>query len=478
MKKNDLLKAIGIIFIGFVILSWIIPTGSFSGGEFTSSATHPIGLVSLVKYPIISLSSSVFVLTALVILFIGGFYGVLNKTGVYSKVVDGFVKNFKGKEKTFLVISILIFSILTSLTALTLPMFILVPFFVSVILLLGYNKITALLSTVGAILVGNMGSTYGFNINGYVTYFLGTDIHSSILYRAILLVLLVGTLIFFVLKTSKIEKKKATKKSTKKNEEVSADELVIPLYEKTTAKKLSTKPMIIISVVAIILSLVGMFDWYDTLKVNFFNDIYTKVMEFELNGYTIFANIIGTLDPIGYWSNYDLACILLLASLLIGWVYNLKLKDTAESFINGMKEMIPVSVYTILASVIFLIMNSSTETIYTTIANFFLSMTDGLNVVTLGLTSAVGGLLYSDFPYMLNAIYDPIKTLYKDYDLIALILQSIHGIVMLIAPVSVILVAGLKYLNISYKEWLKNVWKYLLLAFISIVIVIALMALL
>ena len=77
-----------------------------------------------------------------------------------------------------------------------------------------------------------------------------------------------------------------------------------------------------------------------------------------------------------------------------------------------------------------------------------------------------------------NAIYDPIKTLYKDYDLIALILQSIHGIVMLIAPVSVILVAGLKYLNISYKEWLKNVWKYLLLAFISIVIVIALMALL
>ena len=154
-------------------------------------------------------------------------YGVLNKTGVYSKIVEGIASKFKGK-KTFLVITVLVFSLLASLTGLSLPLFVLVPFFVAVILSLGFSKITALLSTVGAILVGNMGSTYGFNINGYISYFFGNNINSSILYRIILFVVLLVCLLVFVLKTSKIDK---TKKKTTKKEEAS-DELVIPLYEK------------------------------------------------------------------------------------------------------------------------------------------------------------------------------------------------------------------------------------------------------
>ena len=37
----------------------------------------------------------------------------MNKTGVYQKLVDGIVKKFEGKEKTFLVISILNPSVLS-----------------------------------------------------------------------------------------------------------------------------------------------------------------------------------------------------------------------------------------------------------------------------------------------------------------------------------------------------------------------------
>ena len=56
--------------------------------------------------------------------------------------------------------------------------------------------------------------------------------------------------------------------------------------------------------------------------------------------------------------------------------------------------------------------------------------------------------------------------------LATLIIQTLYGLVMLIAPTSVLLITGLAYYKISYKEWFKNVWKLLLQILIVIVIII------
>ena len=42
MKKKDILKAIGIVLGIFVVLTWLIPTGSFSGTNVTTETTNPI----------------------------------------------------------------------------------------------------------------------------------------------------------------------------------------------------------------------------------------------------------------------------------------------------------------------------------------------------------------------------------------------------------------------------------------------------
>ena len=52
MKKHDLLKAIGIVFLVYVVLSWIIPGGTFSSGAFTKGTTTPLGLGDIFLYPI------------------------------------------------------------------------------------------------------------------------------------------------------------------------------------------------------------------------------------------------------------------------------------------------------------------------------------------------------------------------------------------------------------------------------------------
>ena len=144
MKKNSIIKAIVITFLIYVLASWVIPSGTIQNGVFTKGKTSPVGISDIFIYPISTSITSIFVLGGVVILLIGALYGVMNKTGVYTNLVEGSVKKFKGKEKSFLVISILLFAVLASLTTLTLPLLILVPFFVDVILSLGFNKMTAL----------------------------------------------------------------------------------------------------------------------------------------------------------------------------------------------------------------------------------------------------------------------------------------------------------------------------------------------
>lgn len=465
MKKNGILKALGIVFLIYVILSWIIPTGIYSSGAFTKGTTAPVGLFDLIRYPIINLTSSVFVLTAVVLLFIGGLYAVANKTGAYANLVKKVADKYKDKGEVFLTISILVFAILSSLTALVLPLFALVPFFVAVILLLGYNKSTAILSTVGAILVGNIGSTYGFNINGYLSYFYSTDIHSSIWYRLGLFLALTVALIVFVIKTAK----KTGKKDETKD---------IPLYRESKSECKSTA-IVILFVLMMIISLVGMFNWYNSFGIDWFDNIHSSITEFEINGYPIFANLLGSISSMGYWSNYEFALMLVLTSLIIGKVYGLKLSDIVQSFVDGCKKMLPVAVMAIAANIIFLLMNSSDTgyTFYATICNWLFTMTDKLTVVTTAIASMLGGVFYNDFPYMINAVVSQVSSLDQNLNVISLVQQAFHGLVCLVAPTSVILVAGLTYLNVSYKEWLKNTWKYLLLAMVIIIVVLVIMIL-
>lgn len=103
MKQKNILKAIGIMFIVYIVLSWIIPGGSFQEATFTKDATNPLGLLDFIMYPIATIFSTNFAGVSffafgVAILFIGGLYGVMNKTGVYQTFVEKVVKKFKKKD--------------------------------------------------------------------------------------------------------------------------------------------------------------------------------------------------------------------------------------------------------------------------------------------------------------------------------------------------------------------------------------------
>ena len=277
-----------------------------------------------------------------------------------------------------------------------------------------------------------------------------------------MLVLVSGLLIFTLLKTAKLNK-------TAENN--------IPLYE-DSAKKVNgktAKPFIIMFIVTMLVLIIGMFNWNGVFKIELFNNILTSIQGFKIGDYAIFANLLGSIPAVGSWTNYEIGVVLIINAFIIGRLYGLTWSEIVNSFVEGMKKMIPVAVWTMAVSILFLLMNtnSSGYTMYNTISNSILGLTDKLNVFTMSLTTLIGSILYNDFPYLLSALYAPITSLYTNFSLIGIITQIIHGIVQFIAPTSVILVAGLTYFDIPYTEWLKKLWKFFLgLLMVGIIVII------
>lgn len=466
MKRKSILKAIGIAFLIYVVLTWIIPTGYFENGKYVADKIVPVGLFDLIRYPLITVSSSVFILMAMVVLLTGALYGVLNKTGVYQEFIGKIVNKYKNKGLTFVIISTILFTVLSSLTGLSLPLFVIVPFFATTITLLGYSKLTAMLSTIGGILVGNVVSTYGFNIAGYITYF-SNNINDSILYRLILFALVLGLFVYAVIKSCKTKEKV-------KNEEIA-------LYEKSSSKsKKSAVPMIIIMSLSFVITIVGMINWAELTKTTFFTDMYNNLTSLKIGSYPIGSNLIGSIYKYGSWTNYELCMMLIITILALKFAYKIKFADVVDGMKKGVKELLPIAFYILIANTIFLMMNASSTgyTIFPTIANKFIKLTEGFNGITYGFMTFIGSFLYNDFPYLLGSLYDPMTTLYSNsISVMGIIAQGIHGLVQIIAPTSFILIIGLTYFDIDYKDWIKKIFKFVLATLIILILLAILMIL-
>lgn len=474
MKKNNLLNVLGIAFLIFAVLTWVIPAGSYSNGDFISGSLNPMGLLDLVRYPLVSIAT--FVAYGLIFLAVGGFYGVVNKTGVYTQIVEKITKKYQEKKNTFLVIAIAILAGLSTLFGLTVPLFLLVPFFATILLRLNFSKITTFAATIGSILVGNISSISGFEVIGYFAVkFEGFLVTNDLFARIILFLILAFLFVMFVLPSkSAKEKNKGDKKNTKKESE----ELEIPLFENTTSKK-SALPLIVISIFMFVLLVVGMYNWYYTLKFGAFMDIHDALMSFEINGFTIFSKLLGNITYLGGWGHLEFVIVLILFSFLIGWVYNLHVKETCEGFLEGAKKVLPTAIYAVLACTIFAaLLNLGTKTISATITNFILGEVDGLQIVKTFLTGGVGGLFYNDFYYLLNSVSSILSLNdQENYSLILMLLSGAHAIMMLILPTSILLFAGLRYFEISFKEWISYIWKYLVLSVFLVLIVVGILTL-
>lgn len=448
MKKYNALKVAIITLLVFVLLTWILPSAAFQT-EYQEIGRSQVGLFDLFSYNYQNTIFGYFGYVAVFVLIIGGFYGVLVKTHAYRRVLDTICTKFKGKEAICLSVIMALFAIFTSFCGVQLALLMFFPFVISLVLMMGYNKLAATAVTAGSVSVGLMGTTFAHSTIQVLAQYLSVSVTTEIWTKLIILIIGMGLLIFYVVKYGK---KQGQKEDNDKNE-------YIPESIKGSKKK-RIWPLVVIFDLILILMILGFISWNPAFNLTIFEEATTAVTEFKLFGFPIFGKLLGTISPFGGWSLFELMTLMMIAIIVMKFIYKIKWDDVFEGFLEGAKKsLVPAIIVLIIYTGLVLTTYHPFQLfLYKVILNF----SRGFNIFTSGLVIILSSIFngdplyafYSVLPYFVSVITDS-----SVYPLVAVIFQSVFGLITLIAPTSIPLMVTLAYLKVPYKDWLKYIWK-------------------
>ena len=475
MKKTGLFKIIMFVLLAAVIASWFFSPSYYDEGSLQKIADmNNIGLFDYFSLMIKSFSFDYFIQIILLIFSIGALYGVLEKTGKYRAWVERIVKNLKGREFLFLVITSFAITLITSIFDYGFALFIFFPLLISILLAMGYDKVTVVAATFGAVLVGTIGSTIGYNTSGVIAELVSTKVADGFYFKlALLLICYVALLLF-------LSRAKRTKVTDKELAEVDT------FIGEKEANKYSIVPIIVTFCVLFVLLVIGCTNWSDTFNVNAFNKIHDAVMglsiklpylhltlegfDYGLNEVAIFSKLFGDITAFGTWYYSEMSVMCIFASLILSWIYKVRYFEAIK---NGAKKLLkPAFMVLLVYTVVYFAGN---QMFYPTFAKALLALTSKFSVIISSISMAIASFFHVDILYVANYAVPQIAEKADDPVLVSLLSQSIYGVTMFIAPTSAILVFGLEYLHLPYKEWVKKIWKLclILLAIVLIVLLIA-----
>lgn len=462
MKKHNILKVVLITLLAVVLCTWIFPTASFSYTELTEGARSQLGLFDLFSYPLIALSY--FGYAFFYVLLVGGLFGILNKIPAYKALLEKIVKGFKGREWLFLSITMVLLSVLTSVVGMSFGFIVLFPLIISIVLMMGYNKLVAASVTVGSVVVGLIGTTLGEGSINYINAVLGTTVFDEIITKIAILVVALILLIFNVLNYAK----KTKNNSNKENEDLIPEKVKV---EK--GKKVRIWPMAVVIDVMLLLMLLGTFPWNSVFGLTIFEDALIWLQELEIFGFPIFVKVFGNVNAFGNWSfNIEMPFMIIISSVILALVYRVKFDDILEGISNGFKKAVKPATLTVL---IFMILVVATYHPFQLVfVKALLGLTKGINVVTMTVIAFLASLFNVDPIYVAQSTLPYVISVLTDsslYPLIGIIFQTIYGLAMLVLPSSVILMITLSYMDISYGQWLKHIWKLFLELLLVLVVI-------
>ena len=241
MKKHNIVKVVLITLFVFLLLSWIFPAAYYSG-QYVDQGRTQMGLFDFFNYPVTSLSYFGYI--SLFIILVGGFYGILYKIPAYRVFLNKIAKCFKGKEMLFVSLVVVLSAFAVSFCGLQIGLLFFAPLVVSVILLLGYDKIVAAMAIVGSTCAGIAGSTYSYSNLNMLTSTLSIKLGYQIGVRLVILLVGIALVIFniymYVKRNGKVKIQKVSSVNDDKKLDV-VEEVEVKKETKTTSTSTKTK---------------------------------------------------------------------------------------------------------------------------------------------------------------------------------------------------------------------------------------------
>ncbi len=470
-RRKTILSAFSIILILIFllgILSHLLPNASFVGEEIVNgSGTVGAKLSDILLSPILGFADAVDV--SIFILILGGFLGVLTKTGSLETGIKVLVKKLKGNELILIPILMLIFSIGGTTYGMleeTVGFYVLIAACMvaagmdtivgSAVVLLGAGS-GVLGSTINPFAVGAAISSLpdGIKVNQGYVIFIG-----FLLWITTLLIS-----IFFVMRYAK--KVKEDKGSTflslreqKNMEKKFKEEIEIEHNKKEVKLTTRQKITLVLLMFTFIIMIIGFIPWGE-FNITFFD---------KFTGWL-------TGSSLGNWWFYEAALWFLVMTIIIALVNKMKEKDIVDTFIDGANDMIGVILIIAVArgaSVLmqttyldnYIIYNASN--LLKNLPEFlFVPLNYLLHIVLSILVPSSSGLAALSTP-----IITPLATnLGYSSEVAIMTLVSANGLVNLITPTCGAIMGGLALAKVEYTTWFKWALKIVItIALVNIII--------
>lgn len=440
-----------------ILLTWAVPSGQYDYGpdgepiagsyHRVESAAQPV--TALFTAPVEGFYQGIDI--AAFILMVGGFLGVVAKTGAIDAGITHIICRLKGRENLLIPILMCAFALGGTTFGMAEETIAFYPLVLPIMIAAGYDNVTAVATILLGAGVGTLGSTVNPFATGIASGFAGISLGSGILLRLLMLLVLLGLTIWYVMSY-------AARVKADHSKSLMADRRSEYLSHFSSLREEESKPLSGIQKLALIL-----------FALTFLVMIYA-VIPFDEMGLPI--------PTLGWWFP-ELSALFLAASILLGILCRLSESEIVTSFVSGAAELLGVAFIIGISRGITVVMNSG-------------KITDTILNLGEGALTGVGSLLFVLLTYLiylplsflipsssgLATLSMPIMAPLADFsgvgrDLVITAFQSASGLINLITPTSAVVMGALAIGRVPYDRWFKFVWKLLLLILAGTLLLLA-----
>ena len=446
-----------LLIILVAVSTWFIPAGSYDyvdgvpvTGTYHATAQNPQGVGAVLKAAFNGFYDAVDV--CVFILMVGGFLGVVMKTGAVDAGVSNIIRLLGGRERWLIPILMVFFGLGGTTYGMWEETMAFYPLLIPVFLAAGYDAVVGISVILLGAGAGVIASTVNPFATGIAAGFAGVSLGEGILLRVIQWVVFEGAAIWFVMAYAARVKKNPSRSVVG----VGSGQLHVSAEESTP---LTARRKVILAVFALVFVVM----------------IY-GVIPFDEMGLPLPA-----LD----WWFPELSALFLVGGIAVGLIDRMGEAEIAETYVAGCADMLGVGFIIGISRGITVLMNDGGIT--DTVLHWGENALAGAGPVSFVLLVY---LIYLPLTFLipsssgLATLSVPIVAPLGKFagvggDLVVTAFQSACGLVNLITPTAAVVMGALALGHVPYDRWIKYVWKlilYFLLLTMAFLVVGALLA--
>ena len=461
MKRFRMPTAYTVLFLLLILVAaatWVIPAGSYDhtdlgtpvAGTYHAVEPDPQGPGDVVLAAFEGFYGAVDV--AVFILMVGGFLGVMLKTGAISAGVSHIIRRLHGREKWMIPILMLAFSLGGTSFGMWEETMAFYPLLIPVFMAAGYDAVVGTAVVLLGSGAGVLGSTVNPFATGIASGFAGVSLGDGLVLRLMLYVVFTAAAIWYVMAYA---------------QRVRADpsRSVVAGIENRFSHPPQGEPPALTGKRKVALGLFALV---------FLIMVYA-VIPFDEMGLP--------LPALGWWFP-ELSGLFLVGGIVIGLIYGLGEEETADAFVSGAADLLGVAFIIGISRGITVLMNDAAVT--DTVLHWGEQALEGssswlfiLLVYLIYLPLSVLIPSSSGLATLSIPILAPLGSFAGvPGSLIVTAFQTASALVNLITPTAAVLMGALAFGRVPYDRWWRFVWKLLLIFLVLTAAFLALSAIL